>query len=69
MAKRILAVLLWFYVGLMVGSFLGMVLGVHPALGPILGTAAAAVIAVDPRGLIWRPTGISSSARSIQARD
>jgi len=33
------------------------VFGLSPALGPILGTAAAAIVAGDPRGIIWNRAG------------
>src|SRR5256885_8380265 len=51
--KRIAATALWFYAGLTAGSFAALVLGLSPALGPIIATAAAAIVAVDPRSLIW----------------
>mgnify|MGYP000412659589 CR=1 FL=1 len=56
--KRRAAAILWFFSGWTVGEFLAFVLpawglGISPALGPILGTAAAAIVAADPRRLIW----------------
>ncbi|HEU4572580.1 MAG TPA: hypothetical protein VFR93_07815 [Candidatus Limnocylindrales bacterium] len=52
-AKRILAALLWFYAGWYAGATIAYFLGLSAALGPIIGTAAAAVIAGDPRHVIW----------------
>jgi len=54
MKKRVLAALLWFYAFWYVGAMIAELAGLSAALGPILGTAAAAIIAGDPRGLIWR---------------
>lgn len=54
MKKRVAATLLWFYAGWCVGVTVEFALGISPALGPILGTAAAAIVAGDPRGIIWR---------------
>jgi hypothetical protein len=51
--KRVLAVFLWFYAGWYAGAMLAEFLGISPALGPIIGAAAAALIAGDPRGFIW----------------
>ena len=53
MKKRILAAFLWFYAGWYVGAILAEAFGVSPLLGPVIGTAAAALIAVDPRRIIW----------------
>ena len=53
MKKRVAAAVLWFNAGWFVGSALAFVAGLSPALGPIVATAAAAIIAVDPRRLIW----------------
>ncbi|HEX8940081.1 MAG TPA: hypothetical protein VF763_07945 [Candidatus Limnocylindrales bacterium] len=54
MTKRVIAALLWFYAGWSLGAMLAFVLGISPALGPILGAAGAMVIAGDPRHIIWR---------------
>ena len=51
--KRIAATALWFYAGWFAGSFAAFAFGLSPALGPIIATAAAAIVAVDPRSLIW----------------
>lgn len=57
MKKRIAAAVLWFYTGWFVGAFLAFALDITPALGPILATAAAAIVAGDPRRIIWcRPS-------------
>jgi hypothetical protein len=53
MKKRILATFLWFFAGWYAGAFLAEFLGVSQFLGPIIGMAAAALIAGDPRRIIW----------------
>lgn len=53
MKKRIAAAILWFYVGWAVGSLFAFATGLTPALAPILATTAAAIIAGDPRRIIW----------------
>ena len=53
MKKRVTAAVLWFCAAWYAGAMLAYILGVSIALGPILGTAAAALIAGDPRGIIW----------------
>jgi hypothetical protein len=53
MKKRILATFLWFYAGWYAGAILAEFLGVSQLLGPIIGMAAAALIAGDPRRIIW----------------
>ncbi len=58
MKKRTLAALLWFYAAWYGGAMVAHVLGLSPVLGPILGTAAAAIVAGDPRRLIWSRTPI-----------
>jgi hypothetical protein len=63
MKKRVFAALLWFYTGWYAGAMIAELVGISPALGPIIGTAAAALIAGDPRGIIW--TGRSPQ---VQAR-
>ena len=56
MKKRAVAALLWFYAAWYAGAMVAHFLGLSPALGPILGTAAAAIVAGDPRRLIWSRT-------------
>ena len=56
--KRLLAIPLWFWTGWTAGAFVDFVAGmfgltIGPVLGPVLGTAAAALFVGDPRGLIW----------------
>jgi hypothetical protein len=53
MKKRILATFLWFYAGWYAGAILAEFLGVSQLLGPIIGMAAAALVAGDPRRIIW----------------
>lgn len=53
MKKRAAAAILWFYTGWFVGAFVAFVTGLPPAAGPILGIAAALVVAGDPRHVIW----------------
>ena len=64
--KRLLALALWFYAGWTMGALIDFVAGnygvtVGPALAPILATAAAAIVAGDPRGLIWGRHAASKS--------
>ena len=56
--KRAAAALIWFYAGWTAGAFVDYVAGmsgivIGPVLGIVLGTAAAAIVAGDPRRLIW----------------
>ena len=53
MKKRIVAAILWFNAAWFMGAALAFAMGLSPALAPILAIAAAAIIAVDPRHLIW----------------
>lgn len=63
MTKRILSAALWFYTGWYAGAMVAFYLGISEAIGPIMGTAAAAIFAGDPRGLIWR-RNVDVEARS-----
>lgn len=54
MTKRIVAALLWFYAGWYAGAILAEFLGLSPVLGPLIGAAAAGLIAGDPRRIIWK---------------
>jgi hypothetical protein len=56
MKKRAASAALWFYTGWYAGAMIAHVAGLSIALGPILGVAAAALIAGDPRGIIWTRT-------------
>jgi hypothetical protein len=69
MKKRALAAVLWFYAGWYAGAMIAEFLGLSPALGPIIGTAAAALIAGDPRGLIWKRPSKPVPAAPVQARE
>ncbi len=53
MKKRVAATILWFYAGWYTGAMIASLAGLSPVLGPIIGTAAAAIIAGDPRRIIW----------------
>jgi len=64
MAKRILALFLWFYVGWYAGAIIASSLDLTAALGPILGTVAAALIAGDPMHRIWKPRASSERIES-----
>lgn len=63
MKKRAAATLLWFYSMWYAGAMIATLFGLSPALGPILGTAAAAIVGGDPRNLIWS-RGAASTART-----
>jgi hypothetical protein len=56
MSKRLVSLVLWFYAGWTLGALIAFATGVSWLLGPILGVAAAAIFAGDPRHLIWRRT-------------
>jgi hypothetical protein len=66
MKKRVLSAFLWFYCGWYAGAMLAAFLGVSPVLGPIVGAVAAALIAGDPRGIIW-PRKAAEPAPSVAA--
>jgi hypothetical protein len=53
MTKRFLAAMLWFYAGWYAGAMVADFLGISPLLGPVIGAAAAALVAGDPRRIIW----------------
>jgi hypothetical protein len=53
MKKRVMYAFLWFYSFWCLGTMIAFVFGLGPALGPILGVAAAALMAGDPRRVIW----------------
>ena len=67
MTKRFLAAMLWFYTGWYAGAMLAEFLGVSPVLGPMIGAAAAGLIAVDPRHLIWKRSTAPSGAMHAEA--
>jgi hypothetical protein len=68
MTKRVVAALLWFYSCWYAGAMIAALFGLSPALGPILGTAAAAIIAGDPRHLIWNRRASDGSAIAPSAQ-
>jgi len=58
MVKRLASMLLWFYAGWTAGATVEYFAGLNgvtigPVLGILLGTAAAALFAGDPRRKIW----------------
>jgi hypothetical protein len=61
MLKRVLAAFLWFYAGWYGGNILADFLGVSLMLGPIIGAAAAALVAGDPRRIIWTAQAMSKT--------
>jgi len=63
MTKRILATVLWFYTGWYGGAILADLLAISPMLGPIIGAAAAALIAGDPRRIIWTARSAAKPTR------
>jgi hypothetical protein len=64
MLKRGTALLLWFYAGWTLGALAAYLTGCSEAAGPVLGAAAAALFAGDPRRIIWtrrtQPAGVAS---------
>ena len=66
MKKRILATFLWFYAGWYAGAILAEMLGVSPLLGPIIGMAAAILVAGDPRRIIWTSRPALPAAATTQ---
>ncbi len=65
MKKRVFATILWFYAGWYAGAMVAELFGLSAALGPIFGTAAAAIVGGDPRHLIWgKPSKAASDASS-----
>ena len=70
MTKRVVAAMLWFYAGWYAGALLADFLGVSPLLGPLIGAAAAGLIAGDPRRIIWKPrTATASAATATEAAE
>ena len=64
MLKRVLAAFLWFYAGWYGGNILADFFGVSLLLGPIIGAAAAALVAGDPRRIIWTARAMSKPVRA-----
>ncbi|MFL5725144.1 MAG: hypothetical protein ACJ77F_02300 [Chloroflexota bacterium] len=71
MKKRVLSAFLWFYCGWYAGAMIASVVGISPLLGPVLGAAAAFIIAGDPRGVIWprkpAPPALNATATPASA--
>jgi hypothetical protein len=64
MKKRALSAVLWFYTGWYAGAMIAHTLGLSIALGPIVGVAAAALIAGDPRGIIWPRSAVATDTKA-----
>lgn len=62
MKKRAAAALLWFYTGWYAGAFVAHILGISESIGPIIGATAAALVAGDPRHIIWTARPVSKPA-------
>jgi hypothetical protein len=67
MSKRILAGVLWLFAGWYIGNILAFYFGISDLLGPILGVAAALVIAGDPLRIVWSNVGRSPSTEGNPA--
>ena len=67
MTKRFVAALLWFYTGWYAGAMFAEFLGVSPVLGPLIGAAAAGLIAGDPRRIIWKRSAPAMTAGAASA--
>ncbi len=65
MSKRIAAAFLWFFAGWSMTAFIAFLIGVPDVLGPVVGAAFAAIIAGDPRGIIWRPARQAEKTRAV----
>lgn len=65
MKKRAAAAMLWFYAAWYLGAMVAYVLDLSPALGPILGTASAAIVAGDPRRIIWSRASRSPATAKV----
>ncbi len=62
MNKRLTSGVLWLFAGWYLGNILAFHLGLSDLLGPILGIAAAALIAGDPFGLLWHRAAAKSAS-------
>ena len=67
MTKRVLAAFLWFYTGWYAGARIAEMFGVSPLLGPIIGVAAAGLVVLDPRRIIWTARPAVTPAPSREA--
>ena len=54
MGKRIASGVLWLLAGWYLGNLLAYHAGWNMLFGPVLGIAAAIIVAGDPFGLLWR---------------
>jgi hypothetical protein len=61
MVKRLTSLALWFYAGWVAGAFIAFVFGLSESLGPIVGAAAAAIFAGDPRRIIWPRSAVNGA--------
>jgi hypothetical protein len=66
MKKRITAAILWFYAGWFAGAVLAFAIGLSPVLAPILAVAASAIVAGDPRHMIWSRPATSAGRAAPQ---
>ncbi len=62
MSKRIAAGVLWLFAGWYIGNIVAFYLGISDLFGPILGVAAAVIIAGDPLRILWTGAERSRSA-------
>jgi hypothetical protein len=68
MKKRILAAFLWFYAGWYLGAIIAEFVHISPLFGPLLGAVAAALVAGDPRHIIWKAkTAVDASTATQTA--
>ena len=69
MSKRVAAGVLWLFAGWYLGNIVSFHVGISDLFGPIIGVAAAALVAGDPFGRIW-PRTTDGTARLVgDARD
>ncbi|HYM83967.1 MAG TPA: hypothetical protein VEY67_07445 [Candidatus Dormibacteraeota bacterium] len=68
MKKRVAAAVLWLFAGWYAGAFIAWMLGISSVFGPVLGIAAAALIAGDPLQVIWLSAEVAKSRRKTLAR-
>jgi hypothetical protein len=67
MTKRVAAAFLWFYTGWYAGAMIADLVGISPMLGPIIGVAAAGLVVLDPRRIIWTARPVETPATSLEA--
>jgi len=69
LTRRIIATLLWFYSGLLVGSMAVVVLSLPSVLAPAVAVVAAAFVALDPTKPFWtRPTKAQAPTAVLKAQ-